>query len=143
MMKNIKFYRFQIIKQVRRGTEERRFRVKAKILGFLWIVLADCKGYNEAEQIVLSRSKGGGSVVEFLYQELPARGDYMDVYILTYCVRDRKGRIYKHVEKYSTGWNALLHKWIAEKFEKEKKDISLYVETVKLKKYGSKRNKKD
>lgn len=143
MRKNRKFERFQIIEQVRRGTGERRFRVRARILGFVWVVLADCKGYNEAEQIVMSRSKAGGSVLEGFYQELPARGDYMDVYILTYCVRDREGRIYKHVEKYSTGWEGLLHKWIAEKFEKEKQDVSLYVETVKMKKYGSKRNKKD
>lgn len=142
-MKRIKFRRFTLIEQVRRGSGEKRFRVKARILGFVWVTLADFKTHREAEAYIRSRAdEVSGATISSYYQELPARMPYMDTYLLSYIVCE-SGRITKHVEKYSTGWEAMLHKWIIEKFEKEKRDVSLFVETIKLKTYGNKKHKKD
>lgn len=142
-MRKLKFRNFRLIEQVRRGSGEKRFRVKARILGFVWVTLADFKSQKEAEECVNSRADEiHGAMISGYYQELPARMPYMDTFSLTYIVC-KGGRITKHVEKYTTGWDAVLHKWIAEKFEKEKRDVSLYVETVKLKTYGDKKHKKN
>lgn len=142
MKKSRKFKDFQLIEQVRRGSGEKRFRVKARILRFVWITLADCKSHKDADEFILSRAKDGGCTVSGFYQELPARMQYIDTFLLTYVVC-KGGRITKHVEKYTTGWEAVLHKWIAEKFEKEKRDVSLFVETIKLRNNGSKKHKKN
>lgn len=142
-MKRIKFRRFTLIEQVRRGSGEKRFRVKARILGFVWVTLADFKTHREAEAYIRYRAdEVSGATISSYYQELPARMPYMDTYLLSYIVCE-SGRITKHVEKYSTGWEAMLHKWIAEKFEKEKRDVSLFVETIKLRDNGSKKHKKN
>lgn len=141
-MRKLKFRNFRLIEQVRRGSGEKRFRVKARILGFVWVTLADFKSNIEADELILSRAKDGGCAVSGFYQELPARMPYMDTFSLTYIVC-KGGRITKHVEKYTTGWEAMLHKWVAEKFEKDKTHVSLYVETIKLKTYGNKKHKKN
>ena len=142
-MKKLKFRNFKLIEQVRRGSGEKRFRVKVRILGFVWVTLADFKTHREAEAYIRSRAdEVSGATISSYYQELSARMPYMDIYSLTYVVF-KGGQIIKSFEYYTTGWEAMLHKWIIEKFEKEKRDVSLFVETIKLKTYGDKKHKKN
>lgn len=92
-MKRIKFRRFTLIEQVRRGSGEKRFRVKARILGFVWVTLADFKTHREAEAYIRSRAdEVSGATISSYYQELPARMPYMDTYLLSYIVCE-SGRI--------------------------------------------------
>lgn len=55
-MRKIKFRNYKLIEQVRRGSTEKRFRVKARSLGFVWVTLADFKTHREAEAYIRSRA---------------------------------------------------------------------------------------
>lgn len=122
---------FQLITQLRRGSQERRFRVKMKMFGLVWIRLGDCKSKQEAMALIESRMVKAGGTIDTYNQSLPALGEYMDVFYLVYTTV-KNGQCHQHQEQYYSEWSAVLHKWIVTTFEKDKLNVNLYVKAVKL-----------